>query len=100
MLGALLSLRGASFLSLVGLILADPANTLKISFCHFAYNIIMALVVLCFSSPTAKHFVNSLPVKGSIVGILMFTLFKRLPEPILLTYHYLVLLIGPAYIIF
>ncbi len=99
MIAALLSLRGASFLSLIGLIVADPANTLKISFCHFCYNLIMAVVVLLFSSGTAKHIANSLPFKGSIVGILMFTLFKRIPGPLMNLYDYLVYAVGPSYLI-
>lgn len=98
MLGALLSLKGASFLSLVGLIVADPSNTLKISLCHFCYNLIMSLVVLLFSSTTAKHIANSLPFKGSIVGILMFTLFKRIPSTLMYLYDYLVFSIGPFYL--
>ena len=79
MLQSLLSTKSLSFLSLIGLIVIDPHNTLKISLCHFSYNIIMSLMMMIFSSSTSKHIANTLPFKGSIIGILMFTLFKKIP---------------------
>ena len=49
----LFSVKGISMCSMVGLILLNPSNALKISFCHFLFNMSMAAVVLLFPKSAA-----------------------------------------------
>ena len=92
---SMLSLIGLGFLTII-----DPENSIKMSFCHFSFNIILSIVSLVAPEQILKIVESSLPFKTSIVGVLCFTLFQTVPGGLLRTYDILVSLIEPIYSIF
>ena len=85
---------------LLSLIMVDPENSLKISFCHFSFNLILAVVSLIAPRQIVNIVESSLPFKTSVVGVLWFTLFQAVPEGIIRSYDILIYLIEPIYAIF
>ena len=86
--------------SLISLIMVDPENSLKISFWHFTFNIILALVALVAPRQILVIVENSLPFKTSLIGVLSFTLFQSVPEFILCFFDILVHYVELIYAIF
>ncbi|CAI2373143.1 unnamed protein product [Moneuplotes crassus] len=82
------------------LILADPSNSLKISLCHFGFNVVLAIVSLGAPPQMVTLIEGSLPFKTSILGGVSFMMFQYIPNEILISYDLLLGLIEPLYAIF
>ena len=97
MLGALLSTKALSLVTMVSMIAVNPDNALKISFSHFAFNLTMAALALVVPPPALAMVEGSLPFKTTTVGVTFFLFFKAVPSFVLRGYDYLVVVVGPAY---
>ena len=100
MLSLFTSTKTLSLISMMMMIAIDPSNALKISFSHFAFNLIMSVLAYFLPPYTVALVEASLPFKGTTVGVAFFMFFKTVPDWLLGGYDFIVMVVGPAYMLF
>jgi hypothetical protein len=80
--------------------LVDDKNVLEISLCYFFYNLFLAAISLFRNQHLTQLIENSIPFKGSLLGLSTFTAFTQVPMALLKGYDSLIWVIIPLTAVF